>query len=291
MSERSALPFGAWKVAISEVTTMPCTFEDDVELYARAGCSGIGVWGFKMEAVGPERARDLLRKHDLGAANCIPELNSIMPYVLSPEPADPRRRVEAFLPKMERMARLEPETIVVITGPRGDRSPQEALDLCLEGFERIGRAASDLGVTIGLEPIHHSMEEAFTTICDLPSTIAILKQLDQPSFKILFDTCHLWDTPDLWEHVSANIGLIAGVHVGDWPERARSWADRAFPGEGKLPILDILRNLNAAGFKGYYDVEIFSDNGQFDVAYPDSLWKLPPEEIVDRATGIFRGLA
>ena len=291
MSERAILPEFSGRVAISEVTTMHCTFEEDVALYARAGCSGIGVWGFKMEAVGPERARDLLRKHGLGAANCIPELNSIMPYVLSPDPADPRARIEAFLPRMERMAGLDPETIVVITGPRGDRSPQEALDLCLEGFERIGRAASDLGVTIGLEPIHRSMADAFTTIWDLPGTLQILRQLAQPTFKILFDTWHLWDTPDLWEHVSANIELIAGVHVADWPELARSWADRAFPGEGKLPMLAMLRKLNAAGFKGYYDVEIFSDNGQFDVAYPDSLWKLPPEEIVDRATRIFRAPA
>ena len=290
MSELSEGPFGGWKVAISEVTTMPCPFEEDVDLYARAGCAGIGVWGFKMEAVGPDRARELLRKHNLAAANCIPQLNSIMPYVLSPEPADPRQRVEAFLPNMERMAKLDPETIVVITGPRGDRSPQEALDLCLEGFERIGRAASDLGVTIGLEPIHRSMEEAFTTITDLPGTFKILRQLNQPSFKILFDTWHLWDTADVWEHVAANSHLIGGVHVADWPDHARSWADRAFPGEGKLPMVEILHKLDAAGFKGFYDVEIFSDNGEFDVAYPDSLWKLPPTEIVDRATRIFSAL-
>ena len=132
MSEHPARPFGKWKVAISEVTTMHSRFEEDVSLYAGAGCSGIGVWGFKMEEVGPDHARELMRRHNLRAANCIPQLNSIMPYVLSPEPADPRARVEAFLPNMERMARLEPETIVVITGPRGDRSPQEALDLCLE---------------------------------------------------------------------------------------------------------------------------------------------------------------
>lgn len=291
MSEPLPPTFGAWKVAVSEVTTMSSSFEEDVELYARVGCAGIGVWGFKMEEIGHDRAGDLLRRHNLAAANCIPQLNSIMPYVLSPEPADPRQRVEAFLPNMERMAKLGPETIVVITGPRGDRSAEEALDLCLEGFERIGRAADDLGVTVGLEPIHRSMEEAFTTICDLPSTLEILKQLNQPSFKILFDTWHLWDTPDLWEHVSSNIDLIGGVHVADWPEHARSWADRAFPGEGKLPMLEHLRRLDAAGFKGFYDVEIFSDNGQFDVAYPDSLWKLPPEEIVDRATRIFRPVA
>jgi sugar phosphate isomerase/epimerase len=277
-----------WKYAISEVTTINNTFEEDVQLYARYGAQGIGVWGFKMEEIGPERARKLMAEHNLGAANCIPNLNSILPYVLSPEPTDPMKRVEAFLPNMESMAKLNPETIVVITGPLGDYSLEEAGDLCRRGFERIGQAANDLGVTVALEPIHSSVKDVFTLIWDVPGALEMLREINQPNFKLLFDTWHLWDTPDIFEHIRNHIDLIAGVHIADWREDTRTWADRAFPGEGKLPMLEILNALNNAGFRGYYDVEIFSDNGQYDTAHPDSLWKLPPEEIADRATQIFR---
>ena len=45
-----------WKYAISEVTTIDNTFEEDVKLYSKYGAQGIGVWGFKMEEIGPERA-------------------------------------------------------------------------------------------------------------------------------------------------------------------------------------------------------------------------------------------
>jgi sugar phosphate isomerase/epimerase len=276
------------KYAISEVTTITLPFEDDVKLYAGVGCTGIGVWGFKMEAVGPERARELLDRHGLAAANCIPEGNSILPYVLSPEPADPRARVEAFLPRMERMAKLRPESIVVITGPQGDRSAQEVTDLCLEGFERIGRVAADLGVTVALEPIHRSVRDVFTVIWDLPGTIEMLRELDQPSFKVLVDTWHLWDTPDIMPLLVEHGDRIGGVHVADWRQETRSWADRAFPGEGKVPMDALLDRLDAAGFRGHYDVELFSDDGRFGVDHPDSLWKLPPAEIADRATRIFR---
>jgi hypothetical protein len=76
--------------------------------------------------------------------------------------------------------------------------------------------------------------------------------------------------------------------VQDWKsDETRTWADRAFPGEGKVPMAAIINRLDAAGFTGSYDVEIFSDAGHFDYDYPDSLWKLPPAEIVDRATRIF----
>ena len=172
-----------WKYAISEVTTIDNTFEQDVELYSRMSVPGIGVWGFKMEAVGPLRAKEMLQQHNLSAANCIPNINSIMPYVLSPDPADPMKRVEAFLPNMESMAKLNPESIVVITGPQGDRSIEEVTDLCLKGFARIGSAARDLGVTITLEPIHRSGRNVFTTIWDIPGALELLRQLQEPRFR------------------------------------------------------------------------------------------------------------
>ena len=76
---------------------------------------------------------DLLQRHNLQAANCIPVGNSILPYVLSPEPDDPRKRVEAFLPNLERMARLNPETIVVITGPQGTALAKRLWTFVLRG--------------------------------------------------------------------------------------------------------------------------------------------------------------
>jgi sugar phosphate isomerase/epimerase len=280
----------AWRYSISEVTTFDCTFEEDVELYAAAGCAGIGVWGFKMERVGPDRANELLKRHGLRAANCIPELNSIMPYALSPSPAEPMKRVEAFLANMERMAKLDPETIVVITGPRGERSDEEATDLCLKGFERIGKAANDLGVTVALEPIHKSALNDLSLIWDLPGTLRMLKEINQPSFKILFDTWHLWDTADVKTLLAENIDLIGGVHVADWRTDTRTWMDRAFPGEGRTQVGDLIVALDKAGFKGLYDVEIFSDNGQFSLRFPDSLWALAPKDIVRRATQIFEDM-
>jgi sugar phosphate isomerase/epimerase len=48
-----------------------------------------------------------------------------------------------------------------------------------------------------------------------------------------------------------------------------------------------LAALDRAGWNGYYDLEIFSDNGAFGSAYPDSLWDLEPAELVRRARESF----
>lgn len=280
-----------WKYAISEVTTINSTFEEDAALYAAAGASAMGVWGFKMETLGPARATEVLAQHGLAAANCIPDANSILPYVLSPDPVDPMQRIEAFLPNMERMAQLRPESIVVITGPIGERSGEEAFDLCVRGFQRMAQVADDLGVNLSFEPIHRSQTGVFTFIWDIPGALKLIRAVDHPRFKLLFDTWHLWDTANVEDHIRQNIGLIAGVHVAGWRNPTRTWADRAFPGEGEIPMRQLLTTIHDAGFRGHFDVELFSDDGRYDADYADSIWKLPPEEIVNRATRIFRAEA
>jgi len=71
------------------------------------------------------------------------------------------------------------------------------------------------------------------------------------------------------------------VHVSDRtrPE-TRSDLDRALPGDDSRAAV---RALEAAGYDGWYDVEVMSDDGTFGDAFPDSLWALPADEIARRA--------
>jgi sugar phosphate isomerase/epimerase len=51
-----------------------------------------------------------------------------------------------------------------------------------------------------------------------------------------------------------------------------------------------VRALEAAGYDGWYDVEVMSDDGTFGDAFPDSLWKLPVDEIARRAVAAMEAL-
>ena len=62
------------------------------------------------------------------------------------------------------------------------------------------------------------------------------------------------------------------------------------PGRATLPIEEFVGVLEAGGFRGSYDVEIFSDDGTFGRRFPDSLWELPDEDCVARATALLRKL-
>jgi sugar phosphate isomerase/epimerase len=99
---------------------------------------------------------------------------------------------------------------------------------------------------------------------------------------IQFDVWHLWDSEGLEDDIAAEIDRIAGVHVNDVREPTRSFADRVLPGDGVADVPRILAALDRAGWDGFYDLEIFSDNGAFGNAFPDSLWDDTPDELARR---------
>ena len=96
---------------------------------------------------------------------------------------------------------------------------------------------------------------------------------------------HLWNTPDVLEEIQRHARLIVGVHVNDWREPTRGWADRVLLGSGSADLPAILGVLEDVGWSGFYDLEIFSDNGTFGDAYPDSLWDLDAAELARRGSG------
>lgn len=261
---------------MSQVTTLTASFADDVRAYAAAGLDGVGVWEMKL-ADGPDGdAIALFRESGLGSATAVPVVPSILPLPLLPGPERRRERVDSILRSLHRLAPFSPSAIVCFTGP-GDRA--DALD----GLREVAAEAESLGLRIALEPFQREGIENWSIPNTLGDAAAIVEEIGSAALGIQFDVWHQWNTPDLQEEIERHAHLIAGVHVSDWREPTRGWADRVLPGDGVAGVPAILGALERAGWEGFYDVEIFSDNGSFGAAYPDSLWDEDPVDVVARA--------
>ena len=59
-------------------------------------------------------------------------------------------------------------------------------------------------------------------------------------------------------------------------------ADRLLPGDGVADLADDPRRPRQAGWRGFYDLEIFSDNGTFGIEHDGSLWAVPAGELAER---------
>ena len=263
------------RISVSQVSTLASTFAEDVLTYAAAGLDGIGVWELKLGDGPDDEAIGQLRASSLGSATAVPNVPSIHPLPLLPGPGTPRERVDAILRSLERLAAFEPAAVLCFTGP-GDR------ETAIRGLREVAREAERLGLTIALEPFQAEGVENWSILNTLAEAAEVVAEIGSPALGIQFDVWHLWNTPDLFEDIERHGSLIAGVHVNDWREPTRGWADRVLPGDGVAGVPAILGALERAGWAGFYDIEIFSDNGTFGSAYPDSLWDADAAEVVGR---------
>jgi sugar phosphate isomerase/epimerase len=213
----------------------------------------------------------------------VPQVPSILPLPLLPGPSSPSERVDALCASIHRLAAFGPSAIVCLTGPAGSLDPSSAHDAVVEGLRTLGAEAERAGVRLALEPFQHIGIENWSTINTLAEAAALADESGSSAVGIQFDVWHLWNTPGLLEEIPRFIDRIVGVHVCDYGEPTRGWADRVLPGEGVADVPAILTALADAGWNGYYDLEIFSDNGAFGSAYADSYWDLRVDEFARRA--------
>jgi sugar phosphate isomerase/epimerase len=120
-----------------------------------------------------------------------------------------------------------------------------------------------------------------TFIWLIPQALEMIDQIGRSNFGICLDTWNNWQDPDVLDHIQECGKLITVVHVSDW-HLPRSYADRTIPGEGQIPIAELLGAIDATGYKGAYSLEIFSDE-----SLPDSLWLQDGRTVISKSKAGF----
>ena len=276
--------------AVCEFTTLHASFEDDLAAYRAAGATGIGICEIKLAEGREDEQLEALRESGLQAASAVPAVPSVLPLPLFPGPEDPGERVEALCASVPRLAPFEPSALVCLTGPAGELGSEEARRLVVDGLRAVVDEAERAGFPVGLEPMSARFREDWTMVTSLAEAAELCDEVGRANIGILFDTWHLWDTPDLLEEIQRYGHRIVGVHVNDWREETRGWCDRVLPGDGVADLPAVLGALAEAGWRGAYELEVFSDDGTFGSEYPDSLWKEEAPELVRRGYDKFRQL-
>jgi sugar phosphate isomerase/epimerase len=269
---------GEPRLSMCEFTTLPAGFAEELEAYRGAGFEGIGIVEFKV-ADGDE---EKLQASGLRATLCIPSVPSILPLPLFPGPADPAERIDALCASIRHLARFDPVAVAFLTGPGPERR-----ELVVDGVKRLVEAAVDAGVGLALEPFHPSQRDTFSFVNTIADARALLAEAGAEDVRIVFDTWQLGDAPGIDAQIAEFAPHFAAVHVADRREPTRGDFDRVLPGDGVLPLPRLLRALRDAGYDGWYEIEIFSDDGTFGDALPDSLWSLGAAELAGRARAAF----
>jgi len=267
------------RLSLSEISTEGSTFAENVRTYAAAGFDAIGIWEINLR--GDHAAgRELVREAGLGVANCIPAVPSLLPLAIPgmEGPPEPEVRVATVCESVRALAAFEPESVLVLTGPIGDRDPDEARRIVVEGLREVAAAARESGVRLGLEPATPRQRASVSFVNSIADALALLDEAGLDDVGIMADTYNLWHEPP--EALAAVAARVTGLHVADDPGGDRD--DRVLPGEGGTRSAEHVRALRAAGWGGSLDVEIFST--------PDRFWALPVDEAARRAYAAVQAL-
>jgi sugar phosphate isomerase/epimerase len=276
--------------SIVEFSTLPASFEEDLAAYVGAGAEGIGICELKLEQGREEEQLAALHESGLRASAAVPSVPSILPLPALPGPASAEERVEAILAGMRRLAPFEPTAFVCLTGPAGPLAADEARSRVVEGLRAVAEEGRRLGVPVGVEPSSTHIRDEWTIVTTLGEAAELVDEAGVDGLGLTFDTWHLWDAPRLFEEIVDLAERIVCVHVADWREPTRGWCDRTFPGEGAIDLPRILDALEEAGWTGFYELELFSDDGTFGSDYEDSLWRIPARELAERGHEAFESL-
>jgi sugar phosphate isomerase/epimerase len=157
----------------------------------------------------------------------------------------------------------------------------------VDGLRAIADHAGELGLRVALEPLHDSMRDGWTTISTLDEALDLIDAAGTTNVGVLADVWHLGESPAFADEIRAAGPLVLDVHISDRRVPTRGWCDRVLPGEGSIEFGPILEALAAIGYGGWYEIEIFSDDGLFGTAYEDSLWLMPALDLVRAARDAF----
>jgi len=242
------------RLCIHTVTTKPLSLEKAVESYGRAGVKGITVWRDALEGHEPRAAGRRIRDAGLEVVSlCRGGFFPAASEAARREAVDENRRI------VDEAAALGAPLIVLVCGAVPGMPLAEARRQIADGIAAVLPHAREAGVALGVEPLHPMYADSRSAVNTLAQANDLCRKLAHPSLGVVVDVYHLWWDPDLEREIERAGGSILAFHVSDWKTPTEDLLlDRGLMGEGCIPIRGIREWVEAAGFGGYNEVEIFS---------------------------------
>lgn len=268
----AALP--SYQFGVSEFTTKPWSFAEDVERYAELGIPFIEVAEEKLDADKARQQLALIGQYQLSISSVQPKIRTLFPSRMQPEPKDLDERLTRFKQTIELVAPFGQNIpFVTNTGKPPEGNIREVVETAGRRYRELADFARDHDARVALEPLNPSTMNEESAIWMLDQALQIVQAVDRPNFGVCVDFWNLFQDADIVAKLRAHGDRTFVVQLADW-RTPRSLADRYIVGEGEIDIPPLLRAVHESGYRGPYVVEIFSQD------VPDSLYDRDLREVL-----------
>jgi len=239
-------------------TTMKADLPADIAAASSAGFKVLEIWAEKLDNYLKDRGLDQLnalsRQHVVLPAS----INSIEFITFRPE--EEYRAIKSRCQQLCTWARaLACDTIVVVPSPTPEGGAH--LDEIQAESVRVLRELSAIAEPYDVQLAFEFLGFAWCSVRTLGQCWDIVRETDRPNVGLVIDTCHFYaggSSLRSIEGVPANKVFIFHINdVEDRPKETIEDAHRLLPGEGVIPLDDILVRLQRIGFDGLCSIELF----------------------------------
>lgn len=243
------------RLGIHTITTKPWSLQECIFEYERVGVRGITVWRDCLHAAGIPEARRMLEQSGL-------EVISLCRGGFFPGATKGERQkaIDENRTIIEEAAAIGAPLIVLVCGAQPGIPLADARRQIQEGIAAVLPDAAAANVKLAIEPLHPMYADSRSAINTLRQANDMVEALADPHVGVTVDVYHLWWDPELMEEIGRARSWLFSFHVSDWRTPTRDLLnDRTLMGKGCIPLRQIRGWVEQAGFTGFVEVEIFSN--------------------------------
>jgi len=241
-----------------------------VEACARHGIQAVDPWRDQVAAIGLADAARVIKDNGMRVTGYC--RGGMFPAA---DAAGRRAAIDDNKRAIDEAATIGAECLVFVVGglPPGSRDLAAARRMVADGLAAILPHARAARMPLAIEPLHPMYAADRACVNTLAQALDLCDQLGD-GVGVAIDAYHVWWDPDLAEQIAraGRDGRILAHHICDWLVPTRDLLlDRGMMGDGMIDLPGLRRMIEAAGYHGPQEVEIFS---------AENWWKRPGDEVL-----------
>ena len=230
---------------------------------ARHGITGISPWRDQVAAMGLAAAAKAIRANSLAVTGLCRG-----GFFTAKDWRDDNRRA------IEEAHALGAQCLVLVVGglPARSKDLAGARRQVRDGIAEILPEARKARLPLAIEPLHPMQAAERACINTLEQALDICDELGD-GIGVAVDVYHVWWDPKLEQQIRrAGKKRVLAYHICDWLVPTRDLLnDRGMMGDGVIELPRIRGWVEAAGYAGFQEVEIFSER---------DWWQRDPDEVL-----------
>ena len=271
-THRTEPPGVVSRLSIHQTTTQCWSLPQALRGIEETGAAGIGISLQKLDQIGRHRAIRLLNRSPLRVTS----LGWIGGFTGDHDQTF-RTAVDEAIETVRLASAIGAEAVHVLSGTMGSHIRSHARRMLRDALRELIGVARQENVLLAVQPMHPIFEREWSFLSGIDETLDTLGQFSPGEVGLAFGTYHFWEEERLISRLKDLVPWISSVQLSDWRDPPRCDNDRVLPGDGVIPLADIVREFESCGYSGCYEIEVWSRD----------LWKQEPHGLIQKAVAQF----